>query len=54
MNIEVNRRRRRVRLSALTLALAACLTLPNVASAQSGETLDLTDAQMEDLVRRSY
>jgi hypothetical protein len=38
----------------LPLALVACLTLSNVASAQSGETLDLTDAQMEELVRRSY
>jgi len=41
-------------LGALLLALAACLSLPGVASAQSGETLNLTDAQMEKLVRRSY
>ncbi len=39
---------------ALPLALAACLTLPGGVSAQSGESLDLTDAQMEELVRRSY
>ena len=38
----------------LPLALAALLTLPNVADARSGETLELTDAQMEELVRRSY
>ncbi|MFC3616117.1 DUF1214 domain-containing protein [Lutimaribacter marinistellae] len=38
----------------LSLALAACLTLPAGVSAQSGETLDLTEAQMEELVRRSY
>lgn len=38
---------------ALSLALAACLTLPGGAFAQSGESLDLTDAQMEELVGRS-
>jgi hypothetical protein len=39
---------------ALSIAVAACLTLPGGVSAQSGETLELTDAQMEELVRRSY
>jgi hypothetical protein len=39
---------------ALTIAVAACLALPAGMSAQSGETLELTDAQMEELVRRSY
>ncbi len=39
---------------ALPLALAACLSVPGAFSAHSGETLDLTDAQMEELVRRSY
>jgi len=38
----------------LSLALAACLTLPGGVSAQSGETVALDDAQMEELVRRSY
>ncbi|MEE4187275.1 MAG: DUF1214 domain-containing protein [Roseobacter sp.] len=38
----------------LPLALAACLSAPGALSAQSGETLDLTEAQMEELVRRSY
>jgi hypothetical protein len=38
----------------LSLALAACLTLPGGVSAQSGETPELTDAQMEELVQRSY
>ena len=38
----------------LSLALAACLTLPGGVSAQSGETQDLTDAQMEELVKRSW
>ena len=38
----------------LSLALAACLTLPGGVSAQSGETPDLTDPPMEELVKRSY
>lgn len=38
----------------LPLALAACLALPGGVSAQSGETLDLTDEHMEELVKRSY
>ena len=38
----------------LSVALAACLTLPGGLSAQSGETLDLTDEQMEEMVKRSY
>jgi hypothetical protein len=38
----------------LPLALAACLTLPGGVLAQSGETVALDDAQMEELVRRSY
>ena len=38
----------------LSLALAACLTLAGGLSAQSGEMLELTDAQMEELVKRSY
>jgi hypothetical protein len=37
-----------------TLALAACISAPGAAAAQSGETVDLTDAQVEELVRRSY
>lgn len=39
---------------ALPLSLTACLSLPGVASAQSGETVELSDAQMEELVKRSY
>jgi len=39
---------------AVSVALAACLSAPGAVSAQSSETLDLTDAQMEELVRRSY
>lgn len=35
---------------ALPLALAACLSAPGAVSAHSGETLDLTDAQMDELV----
>ena len=36
------------------VALAACLLAPSAVSAQSSATVDLTDAQMEELVRRSY
>ena len=32
---------------ALTLALAICLSTPGAVSAQAGETINLTDAQME-------
>lgn len=39
---------------ALSLALAACLSAPVAVSAQSGETVELTDAQLEELVRRAY
>jgi hypothetical protein len=39
---------------ALSLALAGYLSAPGAVSAQSGETVELTDAQMEELVRRSY
>jgi hypothetical protein len=39
---------------ALNLALAACLLFTGVATAQSNKSLELTDAQMENLVRRSY
>jgi len=39
---------------ALSLALAAYLSAPGAVSAQSGGTVELTDAQMEELVRRSY
>ena len=39
---------------ALPLVLAACLSAPGAVSAQAGETINLTDAQMEELVRRSY
>lgn len=35
---------------ALSFALAACLSAPGAVSAQSGSTIDLTDAQMEELV----
>ncbi len=38
----------------LSLAIAIFLSAPDAATAQSGETIDLTDAQMEELVRRSY
>ena len=38
---------------ALSLALVACLSAPGAVTAQSGETIDLTDEQMEELVRRS-
>ncbi len=38
----------------ISFALAVCLSVPGVASSQSGETLELTDAQMEELVLRSY
>lgn len=38
----------------LPLVLATCLSVPGAVSAQSGETLVLDDAQMEELVRRSY
>ncbi len=38
----------------LPLTLAACLAAPGAVTAQSDETLELTDAQMEELVRRSY
>lgn len=37
-----------------SLALAACFLAPSASFAQSGKTVDLTDAQMEELVRRSY
>lgn len=39
---------------ALPLALAAALALPSFAQAQSGETLDLSEEQMQNLVLRSY
>ena len=39
---------------ALTLALAICLSAPGAVSAQAGAVIDLTDPQMEELVRRSY
>ena len=38
----------------LSLALAACLSAPGAVFAQSGKTIDLTEAQMEELVKRSY
>ena len=39
---------------ALPLALAACLLVPSAVFARSGETIELTDAQIEELVLRSY
>ncbi len=39
---------------ARSLALAACLSIPMGAAAQQGQLVELTDAQMEELVRRSY
>jgi hypothetical protein len=38
----------------MALALAAFAWVPSTASAQSGERLDLTETQMDELVRRSY
>ena len=39
---------------ALNLALAASLFFTGVSTAQSNKPIELTDAQMENLVRRSY
>jgi len=44
----------RLKASALVLSLALGLVVPGLAWAQSGEHLDLSDAQMENLVLRSY
>ena len=43
-----------LRIIAICLTLAAALLVPGLASAQSGQTVELTDKQMENLVRRSY
>jgi hypothetical protein len=39
---------------ALVLALVAGLLVPGLDLAQSAERLELSDAQMEELVKRSY
>ena len=40
--------------SILSLALAAGLLFPGLGSAQDAEPAELTEAQMEELVQRSY